>query len=258
MNKRSLFDLTGKVAIVTGSAGGIGRVIALGLAAHGSDVVIADRISAESCEVTEKIKRLGRKSLFVQVDVTDIKGLNEMVNKTVSKFNRIDILVNNAGCNIRKPALEIKEEEWDKVIDTNMKGVFLCTQAIGRFMVKQRKGKIINIASVMGLVGSPDYQTVVPYCASKGGVVQLTRAFATEWAKYNIQVNAIAPATVETPLVKELLKDKKRRDRILKMIPLGRLAKPEEMAGPAVFLASSASDFMTGHVLCFDGGWLAQ
>lgn len=258
MDKSKLFDLTGKVSIVTGSAGGIGRAIALGLAEYGSNVVIVDTVSPGSCDVTEEIKRLGRKSLFVQVDVTDKKGLNEMVNRTMSKFNRIDILVNNAGCNIRKPALEIKEEEWDKVIDTNMKGVFLSSQAVGRVMVEQRKGKIINIASVMGLVGSPDYQTVVPYCASKGGVVQLTRAFATEWAKYNIQVNAIAPATVETPLVKELLKDKKRRDRILKMIPLGRLPKPEELAGPAVFLASSASDFMTGHILCFDGGWLAQ
>jgi len=126
-------------------------------------------------------------------------------------------------------------------------------------MVRQKRGKIINIASVMGLVGSPDYQTVVPYCTSKGGVVQLTRALlATEWAKFNIQVNGIAPAIIETPLVKQLLQDRKTRNRIIKMIPLGRLAKPEELVGPTVFLAFEASNYMTGHILCFDGAWLAQ
>ena len=253
-----IFDITGKVTIVTGAAGGIGRAIALGLAQFGSDVVLADMAETGVGELVTQIERTGSQALPVQVDLTDLNDIDRLVAETMSRFGKIDVLVNSVGCNVRRPALQITEEDWDKVIDTNLKSLFFCTRAVGEIMVGQNRGKVINIASVMGLVGSPDYQTVVPYCASKGGVVQLTRAFATEWAKYNVQVNAIAPAVVATPLVEAVLKNREIRDRIEKLTPMGRIGQPEELVGPAVFLASPASSYVTGHILCVDGGWLAQ
>lgn len=258
MSIPEIFDLTGKVSIVTGAASGIGKAIALGLAQFGSEVVIVDKDYEGARKVAEEIQAAGRKSLPIEVDVTKSNDLLTMVQGAVEKFRRIDVLVNNAGCNIRRPAEQILESEWDKVVDTNLKAVFFCTQAAGRVMIQQKSGKVINIGSVMGVVGSPPYQSVVPYAASKGGVIQMTRAFATEWAKYNILVNAIVPGPVETPLVKEFLADRRIHDAIVRMIPLGRFAKPEELAGPAVFLASKASDYITGHILSVDGGWLAQ
>lgn len=254
----TIFDLTGKVSIVTGAASGIGKAIALGLAQFGSEVVIVDKDYEGARKVAEEIQAAGIRSLPIQVDVTSMDNLVGMVKTTVEKFKRIDVLVNNAGCNIRKPAEEIQEAEWDRVLNTNLKAVFFCTQVVGKIMIQQTSGKVINIGSVMGIVGSPPYQSVVPYAASKGGVIQMTRAFATEWAKYNILVNAIVPGPVETPLVKEFLADRQVHDAIVRMIPLGRFAKPEELVGPAVFLASKASDYMTGHILSVDGGWLAQ
>lgn len=253
-----IFDITGRVVIVSGAAGGIGRAIALGLAQFGSDLVLADMVETDLGELVEQIEGTGRQALPVQVDLTDLNDVDRLVAETTSRFGKIDVLVNSVGCNMRRPALQITEEDWDKVVDTNLKSLFFCTRAVGETMVGQNRGKVINIASVMGLVGSADHQTVVPYCASKGGVVQLTRAFATEWAKYNVQVNAIAPATVETPVVKALVKDTEIRNSIEKMTPMGRLAQPEELVGPAVFLASQASSYVTGHILCVDGGWLAQ
>ncbi len=253
-----IFDLTGKVTIVTGAAGGIGRAIALGLAQFGSDVVLADMAETGLGELVAQIERTGSQALPVQVDLTDLKDIDTLVAHTMSRFGKIDVLVNSVGTNVRRPALQITEEDWDKVIDTNLKSLFFCTRSVGEIMVEQSRGKVINIASVMGLVGSPDYQTIVPYCASKGGVVQLTRALAIEWAKYNVQVNAIAPATVETPLVKSLLNDREIRNRIENATPMGRPGHAEELVGPAVFLASEASSYVTGHILCVDGGWLAQ
>jgi len=253
-----LFNLHGKVALVTGGARGIGNSLSNGLAEHGCDVAVVDVDGRSQKKVISKIEKKGRECLFLLADVTDIDSINEAVGKAVSHFGKIDILVNNAGVDIRKAALEFTEEEWNFVIDTNLKGAFFTTQAVGKIMTKRRQGKIINIASVMGLVGSPPYQSIVPYCASKGGVVQLTKSFALEWAPYNIYVNAIAPGPVKTTLVQPLLADKERYEAVLRMVPLKRFARPEELVGPTIFLASKASDYVTGHILFVDGGWLAR
>ena len=253
-----IFDLTGKVAVVTGGGGGIGAAIAKGLAQFGAELAVVDMDRAAAGKVADDIEAHGDQSLAVQADLTDQDDLQRMIDQIVTRFDRVDILVNSAGINIRKPALEVTESDWDKVVDINLKAVFFCTKAFGRIMVEQKSGKVINIASVMAMVGSPTYQQIVPYASSKGGVVAQTRAFATEWAQHNVLVNAIVPGPVATPLVKGLHADKTTRDAILRMVPLGRLAEPEEMVGPTVFLASRASDYVTGHILCVDGGWVAQ
>lgn len=178
-----------------------------------------------------------------------------MVEETLNKFSKIDILVNNAGITKRGPTLSMNEEDWDRVIAVNLKGVFLCSQAVGKEMIKQKKGKIINVASIAGQIG---LLNTLPYCASKGGVIQITRALAIEWAKYNINVNAIAPTIFETPLTKPVLEnDKEFYNYTIERIPLGRFGNPSDLAGAVVFLASDASDFVTGHILNIDGGWLA-
>lgn len=259
MDKHSkLFGLIGETAFITGGSRGIGRALSRGLAEFGCDIVVVDIDKKNQKKVVNEIEKVGRKCLFLSADVTDCDSINEAVTKAISIFGKIDILVNNAGCNIRKPALEYTEEEWDLILNTNLKAVFFTTKAVGRIMTKRRKGKIINIASVMGLVGSPPYQFIVPYCASKGGVVQLTKSFALEWAKYNVYVNAIAPGPIKTPLVKSFLDDKDKYEAILRMVPLKRFARPEELIGPTVFLASKASNYVTGHILFVEGGWLAQ
>ena len=258
MEYSTLFDLTGKVAMVTGAGRGIGRALAEGLAYFGCNLVAIDKDLENQQDVINAIEKMDKECLFLHADLSDCHAISRVVDEAASHFGKIDILVNNAGLNIRRPALDYTEEEWDLIVDTDLKGVFFVTQSVGKIMVRRGEGKIINIASAMGLVGSPSYQTVVPYCASKGGVVQLTKAFALEWAKYNIYVNAIAPGYVKTAIVQPILDDKEKYDMVLNFIPLKRFSDPEELVGPAVFLASAASNYMTGHILCADGGWLAQ
>ena len=247
-----LFDLTGKVAIVVGGAGGIGRAQALGLVDAGADVVVASRKLEHLKQVAKEIQAKGRKSLAVSVEVTDEKSVAAMVDSVLKKFPTIDILVNAHGLAIRKPADTFPINEWQQVMDTNTRGTFLTCQAVGRVMIKQKSGKIINLSSVRGRYGLPaDYAA---YCASKGAVDTLTRTLACEWAKYKVLVNAIAPTIVETQLTRSALDNPEYAKMMKSRIPLGRWAMPEDIIGATIFFASRASNFITGQVLYVDGG----
>jgi len=247
-----LFDLTGRVALVVGGAGGIGHAQALGLADAGADVIVSSRKLEHLEAVAKEIQARGRKSLAVTVEVTQEKSVAAMVDSVLKEFPRIDILVNAHGLAIRKPADSFPIDEWQQVMDINTRGTFLCCQAVGRAMIKQRSGKIINLSSVRGRYGLPtDYAA---YCPSKGAVDTLTRTLACEWAKYNVLVNAVAPTIVETELTRSALADPEYAKRMKSRIPLGRWAMPEDIVGATIFFASKASDFITGQVLYIDGG----
>lgn len=247
-------SLAGKTAVVTGASRGLGRAMALGLAEAGADLVLVSRGMSGLRKVSREIDRLGRKSLPIGADISNLKDINAMVERAMGEFGRIDILVNNAGTTFRMPSEDFTEEAWDKVIDVNLKGAFFCAQAVGKVMIDQRAGKIINIASLLSVIGVP---TAVAYAASKGGISQLTKTLAVEWAKYNINVNAIGPGYFRTDLTKPLQEDENRSARILSRIPLGRWGDPDDLKGVVVFLASSASDYITGQTIYVDGGWLA-
>jgi NAD(P)-dependent dehydrogenase (short-subunit alcohol dehydrogenase family) len=247
-----LFDLTGKVAIVVGGAGGIGHAQAVGLADAGADVIVASRKLEHLEKVAEEIKTKGRKSLAVSVDVSDDKSVADMVDSVLKIFPRIDILVNAAGLAIRKPAETFPIDEWQQVMDINTRGTFLTCQAVGRVMIKQHSGKIINVSSVRGRYGLPaDYAA---YCPSKGAVDTLTRTLACEWAKHNVLVNAVAPTIVETDLTRPALANPEYAKMMKSRIPLGKWAMPGDIVGATIFFASKASDFITGQVLYIDGG----
>jgi NAD(P)-dependent dehydrogenase (short-subunit alcohol dehydrogenase family) len=250
MNK--LFDLSSKVALVIGGHGGIGKAIALGLADAGADVVVASRNIEALKDVVKEIETRKKKSLAIAVDITDEKQVVEMTDKVVRLFSRIDILVNAAGLAIRKPADTFPINEWQKVMDINTRGTFLCCQAVGRVMIKQKSGRIINISSVRGRYGLP--AGYAAYCPSKGAVDTLTRTLACEWAKQNVLVNAVAPTVVETELTKDLLADPEYARTMKSRIPMGKWALPEDIVGPTVFFASDASSFVTGQILYVDGG----
>ena len=250
--QKVIFDLTDKIAIVTGGAGGIGKALALGLADAGAAVIVTSRGLGKLEEVAKEIRARGRKSLAISCDTTKVQSIEGMVSRVINEFSRIDILVNAAGIAIRKPAETFPVEDWQKVMDINATGTFLCCQAVGRQMIKQRSGKIINLSSVRGRYGlAANYAA---YCASKGAVDTLTRTLACEWAKHNILVNAIAPTIVETELTRTALSDPAFAQSMKARIPLGRWAMPEDCVGPALFFASAASDFITGQILYIDGG----
>jgi NAD(P)-dependent dehydrogenase (short-subunit alcohol dehydrogenase family) len=249
------FDLSGKVALVTGAGRGIGYHTALALARYGADVIVSSRTVSELETVAGAIEKMGRRTLIQPADITDVRQIRSMVDAAGEAFGRIDILVNNAGINRPQPAVDVTEENWDLLMDTNLKGLFFCAQAVGRVMIAQKYGKIINVSSDAGSVG---LLKRAPYCASKGGVNQLTKVLALEWAPHNVNVNAIAPAFIETPLTEPMFKDPGFREYVLGNTPLGRVGKPEDVSGAVVFLASKASDYMTGHVMLVDGGWTAQ
>jgi 2-dehydro-3-deoxy-D-gluconate 5-dehydrogenase len=250
-----LFNLENRVAIVTGGNRGLGKAIALALADAGADIVIVGRSDEKNSEVVREIRDKGRQAISFSTNLRDIPAINRMVENVVEHFGKIDILVNNAGVSHTQLAFDIEEEDWDKVMDLNVKSLFFCCQAAGRMMKNQGFGKIINLASVAGAVG--DFG-IAPYTASKAAVINLTRSLALEWANYGIQVNAIGPAYIETDMNKEELGNPKVRDKIVGKTPMRRLGEPDELAGAAILLASDASSFMTGQTIYVDGGWLAQ
>lgn len=250
---RSRFDLTGDVAVVTGGASGIGRTAAWGLAAFGADVVVCDLdTDGAAAEAARIASDTGRRCVGLGVDVTDPRAVERVVTDVADSFGRIDVCVNSAGINHRRPALELSLSDFRRVVEVNLVGTFVCAQAVGHVMVAQGRGKIVNIASIIGHFGLPRQAA---YAASKGGVVQLTKVLALEWAPHHVQVNALAPAHVTTPLTAELSPE--LRAEALARIPQHRFADADEIAAPIVFLASRASDFLTGASVPFDGGWSA-
>ncbi|HXX43962.1 MAG TPA: SDR family oxidoreductase [Candidatus Acidoferrales bacterium] len=252
MNVKQLFDLKGRVAIVTGGSIGLGRQMAEGLAEMGVDLVLCAR-KAERCEqATAELKTLGVRTLALGCDVKRPSDIQEVVNATLSQFGRIDILINNAGTSWGAPVEEMTLEHWNNVIETNLTGTFLFSQAVGKHMTAQKRGKIINIASTAGLRGSPPEFQAIGYSASKGGVITFTRDLARKWAIHNVHVNAIAPGWFPTHMSEGFIE--RNRKNILAGIPLGRVGSEHDLKGAAVFLASDASDFVTGQVLVVDGG----
>lgn len=246
------FRLDGKVAIVTGAGRGLGEAIAIALAEAGADVVVAARTASALEHTAAQIRQRGRRGLAVPTDVTSMPQVEAMAQRTIAEFGHIDILVNNAGVAIEKPVLETSEEEWLQVIDTNLNSVYRCTHAIGRYMVAQRSGKVINVSSMLAVAGVAN---MVSYCASKAAIVLFTKALAVEWARYNIRVNAIAPGYFLTPLNIEYFANEDVRRRVERSIPLRRLGQPPELGPLVIYLASSASDYMTGETVFIDGGY---
>jgi 2-deoxy-D-gluconate 3-dehydrogenase len=247
------YDLTGKVAIVTGGNGGIGYGIARGLAQAGASIVVAARQVEKNTQAVTTLRTLGHTALSVAADVQDEASVQAMVQMTMETFGSVDILVNNAGMNIRKAPQDYTLEEWQRVVNTNLTGVFLCARAVYPHMVAAGGGKIINIGSMTSIFGS----SVAPaYAASKGGVVQFTKSLAVFWAKDNIQVNAILPGWIHTDLTATTATE--RYNSIKARIPHGRWGEPDELAGAAVFLASRASDYVTGIALPVDGGYTSM
>lgn len=253
---RQLFDLDGKVAVVTGGSRGIGRAICLGLATFGADVAVLARDPETGEEVARKVKDLGRRSVFIKTDVSDISQCRKAADETVSRLGKLDILVNNAGIGVQDPAEKVTPEEWDRVIGVNLRGLFFMAQAAAQYLIGQgRGGRIINIASIFGIVGSELGASV--YHASKGAVVNLTRALACEWAKHNILVNCIGPGFIVTDMTKALQEMPEVAHVLEKRHALGRFGCPEEIVGAVIFLASRASTFVTGENLFVDGGYTA-
>ncbi len=252
MNRLSMFDLTGKVAIVTGGYHGIGRGIAEGLAEAGAHIVICARSLDKCVEACTEIGRKGVKTLPVRCDVTKREEVEVLVQRTVQEMGKIDILVNNAGVGgSEKPILKMSDEDWDYAVDIDLKGAFLLARAAVPEMGKQGAGKIINVTSITAMIAMPNMSS---YCASKAGLVQLTRVMALEFLKYNIQVNALCPGYFLTSLNQKFFASEVGQKVVQRNIPMGRLGKVEELKGTAIYLASSATDFMTGSCLVIDGG----
>lgn len=251
-----IFKLDGRVALITGGNRGLGFAMAQGLAEAGADVVVTSREQKKAQESATTLARTtGRRALGLAVDVTNTEQVGSMVQTVVKEFGHIDILINNAGINIRKPIEEFDETSWDLVQDTNLKAPFLCSRAVARFMKEQRYGRVINVSSMLGMVALPERGA---YCSSKGGLLQLTKVLALEWASYNITVNALCPGPFATELNIPVMNNPQASQFFLSHIALGRWGQPEEIKGAIVFLASNASSFMTGAALVVDGGWTAE
>ena len=253
MTSQNLFDLTGKVAVVTGGNGGIGLGIAMGLAGAGANIVIAARSVEKTAQALEDIRALGVEAHGITVDVTQEPAIQRMITNTIDHMGRLDILVNNSGIAVRAQPQELTASQWDSVVDVNLRAAFLASKEAYPQMVKAGGGKVINVGSMYSIFGS-DWGA--PYAASKGGLVQLTKSLAVAWAKDNIQVNAVLPGWIVTDLTRGIQDaDTNRYDNISRRIPTGRWGEPSELAGAAVFLASTASGYVTGATLAVDGGY---
>ncbi len=249
----SLFSLEQQTAIVTGASTGLGQGMALGLAQAGADIVLVDYV--ESTETVEKVRALGRKALLIVANLMEMSSIPLVVDKTIKEFGKVDILINNAGIIRRADAIDFTEKDWDDVMVLNSKTIFFLAQAAAKDMMKRNYGKIISTASLLAFQGGI---RVPSYAASKGAVAQITKALANEWAKFGININAIAPGYMATNNTTALRADAIREKAIVERIPAGRWGTPEDLQGAAVFLASHASDYINGHVLVVDGGWMAR
>jgi 2-deoxy-D-gluconate 3-dehydrogenase len=249
--KNNLFDLTGEIAIVTGGGKGIGRGLAKGLADYGATAVILDIDEDSGKRTVEEIKATGGNTVFKKTDVTSFDEVNDVIQDILKECGKIDILVNNVGTVLRKDVLETSEQEWDKIIDLNLKSHFICAKAVAPSMIEKGKGKIIEIGSVSSFLAHPKHTA---YAVSKGGIRMLIKALAQDLSKYGINVNGIAPGYIKTPMTENFLAVKENYDAVVSKIPLGRVGVPEDLVGAVVFLASRASDYITGHLLPVEGG----
>jgi NAD(P)-dependent dehydrogenase (short-subunit alcohol dehydrogenase family) len=252
MNIKQLLDLSGRVAIITGGSVGLGRQMAEGFAEMGANLVLCARKKERCLQTAEELQKLGVEVLALGCDVRDPASIQAVADATVQRFGRIDILVNNAGTSWGAPVEAMTLEQWNKVIETNLTGTFLFSQVVGKVMIAQRRGKIINIASVAGLRGSPPSFSAIGYSASKGGVIIFTKDLACKWGMHNIQVNAIAPGWFPTDMSGKVIE--RNKEILLAGIPAGRFGGADDLKGAAVFLASDASNFVSGHTLVVDGG----
>ncbi|MDD2207278.1 MAG: SDR family NAD(P)-dependent oxidoreductase [Aminobacterium sp.] len=244
-------NLKSKVVIVTGGASGLGKAMAEAFAQEEATVIIADVNETDGVQFASELNKEGKKAEFLYLDVSNSEQVNSAIESVVKKHGRIDVLCNNAGINVRKFALDISAEEWQRVINVNLSGMFYCAQAVGRFMVKQGGGKIINTASVSAVRG---HLKRAPYASAKGGVYQMTKVLAHEWGEHNVNVNAIGPGFVETPLTSKLISGPGVKENMISKIPMRRLGKTDDIVGPVLFLASPYSDYITGQLLLIDGG----
>jgi len=249
------FKLDGKVALVTGASSGLGQAIAIALAEAGADIACHARSAGKADETAARIESIGRRTVTVAGDMADKAAPVRIVEETIAHFGKIDILINNAGTIARAPAVDYLDDAWTSVIEVNLSSVFRLSQAAGRHMIEQGFGKIVNIASLLSFQGGI---TVPAYTASKSGVAGLTKALANEWAKSGVNINAIAPGYMVTNNTKALRADENRNRQILERIPAGRWGEPDDLAGAAVFLSSAASDYLNGHILVVDGGWMGR
>lgn len=254
MSVRDLFSLKNKHALITGGASGIGFAIAHAFAEAGAALVIADHQTNQAQKASDSVRALGYKSIHCHVDVACKDSIEKMLDFVSSQLMPIDILVNCAGVNRRSSLLDVQESDWDSVLGINLKGTFLCSQAVAKMMIHNGGGRIINLSSILGELALPSQTS---YASSKGGVNQLTKVSAIELAQYNILVNAIAPSYIETPLIDAVVKDPIRYEELVNRNPMKRFGKPEEVAGTALFLASDAASFITGQIIAVDGGWTA-
>ncbi len=255
MKTKDMYDLTGKVAVVTGASSGLGVVFSEALAEVGASVELAARRIVKLDEVADRLNAMGTRARAFQCDVSEPEDVQALVDDTVKNFGRLDIIVNNAGVAAMSPAVDISLEEWNKVVSVNLTGVFLCARTAARQMMKQGGGKVINISSIYGAVG--DVFPASPYYATKGAVINMTRDLAVEWAPFKIRVNAIAPGFFPSEMTEAIFQDPGYLEYVIKQTPMGRPGNPDDLKGVVVFLASSASDYVTGQTIFVDGGWTA-